>query len=239
MNTATIFPPTPSHDDMEFPFRPRSLTIAERKNRDLWSFWSPKSCRVVQLIGPLAFMVALQFEFDPNVRGYVERPRQLDVEGGAVELDFWTREPRGLERFWLLVPNDETIEPTTPRREHRRSAALIEAAQRAHVRVDFVFEFELVRRAAEIQTYKRLLPFVQTAEQLPNRDALRTQIRELFTSTDRATLDQVCGALRGFHVADVKAGIVDLIHGGELALANPRELTRFSIIERRQGNEHA
>lgn len=219
-------------------FQPRGLTDRERRRQDLWSFWSPKLGRDVQVIGPMAIMQALTFELNPDVHAYVERPRKIEVGATPLELDFWTSEARGLERFWLLVPNQDAIEPGTPRREHRRAVALIEAAQRAHLRLEFVFEHDLCRRATEIHTAKRLLPYVQTATELPNRDALRDQIRAAFCNAERATIDQVCAELRGFPAPDVRAGIADLIHAGELALANPRELTRFSVVERRAAHGH-
>lgn len=219
-------------------FQARTLSERERRRQDLWSFWSPKLAREIQVVGPMAIMQALMFELDPNVRAYVERPRTLEVDPTLVELDFWTTETRGLERFWLLVPNQDAIEPGTPRREHRRAVALIEAAQRAHLRLEFVFEHDLCRRAHEIHTAKRLLPYVQTAAKLPNRDALRDQIRGLFDNSERATIDQLCAEMRGFPAADVRAGLADLIHAGELALTNPRELTRFSVLERRPHHGH-
>lgn len=214
-------------------FQPRPLSDRERRNEDLWLFWSPKLQRDVQVVGALAIMQALLLELNPDVRCYVERPRMLEVEGEQLELHFWTAEARGLERFWLLVPNADAIEPSTPRRAHRRAVALIESAQQAHLRLEFVFEYDLCRRAGEIHTAKRLLPYVQTAAELPNREALRTRIRELFQAVERATLDQICGELRGFPAADVRAGVADLLHAGDLALVNPREISRFSVVQRR------
>lgn len=219
-------------DPSTYPFSPRELSIGERKAGDLRLFNSPKLGRRVELLGPLTFLTALRLEFDPHVLGYVERPRMLEVLDRQVELHFWTRERRGLERFWLIVPNDEAIDPTSPRRAHREADAFIDAANRAHINVQFVFEDELVRDATRLTAYRRLLPYVQSAVDLSNREQLRERVRELFGLAPRATIEHVCAELRGFHRADVMASVADLVHAGELALASP-VLNRTSVIERR------
>lgn len=175
--------------------------------------------------------MALRFEFDPLTLAYVERPRTIEVQGEAIELDFWTREMRGRERFWLVVAIDDTISPRSPRREFRRARELIEVAQHAHLSLDFCFEEDLQKAAGTLGTWYRLLPYAQTAVTLPNREALRTQVMALFDTLARASFDQIENALRGFQAADVRAIAVDLVCGGQLALVDPTHLTRFSVLE--------
>jgi hypothetical protein len=221
------------------PFEPRVLTKSERRRGDLHVFNSPKLGRRVELIECVRMALALRFEFDPPTLAYVERPRTLEVQGEPMELDFWTREPRGRERFWLVVAIDDTLSPRSPRREYRRARELVEAAQRAQLSLEFCFEEDLQRDAGALGTWYRLLPYAQTALTLPNREALRTQVLAQFDTLARASFDQVENALRGFHAADVRAIAVDLVCDGQLALVDPAHLTRFSVLERRNAHGQA
>jgi hypothetical protein len=215
------------------PFSARTLTKPERRRGDLYTYNSPKLGRRVGLIECVRMALALRFEFEPAIEAFVERARTLEVQGEALELDFWTREPRGREHFWLIVAIDDTLSPRSPRREYRRAREVVEAAQRAHLSLQFCFEADLQKQAASLGTWYRLLPYAQTALTLPNRQALREQVLTHFDTIERASFDQVEGALRGFHPADVRAIAVDLIHDGRLALVDPTKLTPFSVMERR------
>lgn len=219
--------------DTPCPFSARALTTSERRRADLYLFWSPKLHRRVEVVSCLATALALKFEFDPNIVSYIERPRSLAVRGGSpIELAFWTVESRGRERLWLLVPASETLHAGSPRREHRKSQALFEAASAAHLSLDFVFEDQFRKEADLLRSWYRMLPYVQSAEGLPNRVALSHQILAVFEDVPRATLKQIEDTLSGFHPADVRAVTFGLIHQGELNLANPTQLGRFSVLER-------
>lgn len=213
-------------------FTPRVLTRAERRREDLYLYRSPQLGRPVDLVGCLTLALALRFEFDPAVEEWVERPRTLATYSGSVELAFWTREPRDRERFWLIVAAADTLHAGSSRREHRRARDLFEAAQAACLSLEFVFEDDLKRQADAIGTWYRLLPYVQTAVDLPNRMALRLQVRSIFDSVERATFEQVEANLGSFHPADVRAVVCDLIHRGELALADLARLSRRSVVQK-------
>lgn len=214
------------------PFEPRTLTTSERKAGDLRLFDSPKLGRRIEVLGPLTFLAALRLEFDPQVLTYVERPRSLEVLDRNVELHFWSRERRGLERFWLIVPNDEALDPTSPRRAHREADAFVDAANRAHINVQFLFEDEIARDGPRLTAFRRLLPYVQSACALSNRQQMRDRVCELFDHVPRATIEHICGEMRGFHEGDVRAALADLLHSGYLSMAGP-QLSRFTVIERR------
>jgi len=220
------------------PYAPRDLSRSERRREDLYLFRSPKLGRRTELVGCLTLALALTFEFDATCEAYTERPRKLVVGDSTVELSFWTRHSRGLERFWLIVPVDETREPQSPRRAHRDAAALIDAAQAAQIRLEFVFEEDIKKKADAIHTFFRLLPYVQTVRDLPSAEALRQHVRTVFTTLERATFPQIESELRAFHVADVRAAVCDLIHRGELKLLDPTRLERFSVVIR-TGGTHA
>lgn len=224
--------------DPRLPYNARPLSRKERTNKDVYSYLSPRLGRVVEVVAPLRALMVLEFEFDPAVAGFAERPRKLAVGLGDVEIDFFTKEHSGRERYWLLVPDSECFEPKSPRRIHREANALVDAANRAHLALEFVFEADLLRRRARLNELVRLLPYVQDAMSLENREPLREQIRAALQALQRASIDQLWSALAGFHRADVTAVIADLIHAGELALVGGRALDRMSIVERRCLHAH-
>jgi hypothetical protein len=221
------------------PHVPRQLTAREQRDLDLWSYASPKLQRDVHVVGPLALIQGLDFEFDPDCLAFVERPRMLDVAGARVELDFWVRRRDGREQYWLLVPNDHATDATTPRRAHRHARALLEAADRAGIAVSFAFEHDLAQHHERFRVQRHLLGYVQDALQLPHRQALVDQLAAFFATAPRATIDQACAALPAFKRSDVCTVIADLLHRGALALANARELSRFSLLEWRPSHAPA
>lgn len=220
------------------PFSARLLTRSERRRGDLYIYRSPKLSRLVQLIGCVNMALALTLEFNPDVIAYTERPRKLSLASAtSIELTFWTRERKGRERFWLVVAASDTTHPSTPRREHRRARDIIEAANAAHIAVEFFFEDDLRRQSATLSTWYKLLPYVQTARHLPHRESLSQRIRALFQIMAQATVEHIELELQAFHSADVRAVLFDLVHCGELMMADPARLGRFSVITRR--NAHA
>lgn len=221
------------------PIQARALTLNERKRKDAYSYLSPKLERVVEVIDPLRAQMALEFEFDPDVTGFAERPRRLDVSGREVELDFFSRERSGRERYWLFVPDAECCEPASPRRRHREAVAFVDAANRAHLALEFVFEVDLLKRRGRFNELVRLLPYAQDALFLENREPLKDHLRGALETTQRASIDQLWAMLAGFHRADVMAAIADLVHAGECEIAGARALDRLSIIERRGRHAHA
>ncbi|WP_115494318.1 hypothetical protein [Dyella monticola] len=193
--------------------------------------------RTVELIGCLNTALALTFEFDPNITAYVERPRILALASGTkMEFAFWTREQKGRERFWLSVAASDTLHTSTPRREHRHTRDVIEAAQAAHIAVEFCFEDNLRRQSAILSTWYRLLPYVQSARILPHRESLRHQVLTMFHIVAQAMVEQIELQLQAFRAADVRAVIFDLVHSGELMMTDPTRLGRFSVIARRDGH---
>lgn len=214
----------------DLPHSMRQLTARELRKEDAWTWVSPKMGMPLDLIGPLALMQSVDFEFDPDCLAFVPRPRQLEVAGRTIEIDFWCRMRDGTERYILLVPNEEANEATTPRRVHRHAQQLQEAAERAGLALTYVFEHELTRRDAQFRVQRALLGYVQDAIYMPHRQAVVDQLCDYFRAIPRATIDQVCGARPAFRRGDICTGIADLIHRGALALENPRELSRFSLL---------
>lgn len=235
-NTATPRPwahaPAPSPRDRNWPFEPRELTRKEQRKDDLYLFTSPKLGRTVAVIGALALAQALELDFVTGTAGYVERPRRLEYGEGELELTFWRRERTGREQFLLLVPNaSRELENESRRRRHRHSRAIIDAANAAGISLEFVFEDDVVAKAASIGTWFRLLPYVQTGLALPHRASIRDRLLEAFDAQARMTVMQVEAALTGLHAADVRAVMCSLIHSGELVIDPTRPLSRYTVVD--------
>lgn len=222
------------HSGTKPPYSPRALTRSERRRGDLYIFKSPKVSRRVELIGCVNMALALKMEFDPDIATYVERPRKLTLASGtSKEFAFWVKSTSGSEYFLLSVAASETAQSPGPRHEHRLAREIIEASQIAHVVIEFSFEDELRRESAALSTWYRLLPYVQTAHVLPNREALAQQVRALFHTMDSTTVEHVEQHLRMFCSAEVRAVLFDLVQRGELKLVDPNRLGRWSVVSRR------
>lgn len=221
------------------PVSPRILSTDERRKKDVYSFRSPKLDRVTELVGCLNAAQALFLEFDPSTSIYVERPRTLPLRDREVELHFWTRDQEGLERYWLMVPASETADRDTSRRRYRDEVAIVESAQRAHIGLNFIYESDVQRQAATLATWHRVLPYVQTALDLPHRSVISARVLQVFDSLDRSCFSQIESFLTDFHPADIRATTCWLIHQGRLRLTDPSKLTGLSVIEcRRDGHDH-
>ena len=63
--------------DPKLPYTPRKLTRGERNRREVLVFFSPRNQRIVTIADAVNSAVALKFEFDPNIKRYIERPRRI------------------------------------------------------------------------------------------------------------------------------------------------------------------
>jgi hypothetical protein len=214
------------------PFVARKLTFREKRDLDLYTFESPKEGRRIEVIGLPAMCLALLSEFNANVAAYVERPRNLQVGENRYELSFWIRDCAGRERFLFIVPNGNSVPLNGGRRTHRMAAALHDAAAQAQMHLIFVSEPDLIDQRARISQAIRMLPYVQEAIRLPNREFLRERIRQLFEHHRQAQISQIERALAGFNSADVRAVICDLVHLGLLSIDSNVNLTMHSLVRR-------
>lgn len=219
--------------DRNLPFDARLLTRKEERRGDLYLYLSPKLQRPVAVIGAMTLTVALELEFSTTTAAYVERPRLLRYRDTEVELSFWQRECGGRERFYLLVSDAASdMEPKSRHRQHRDARDLIDAANAAGISLEFVFEADVLAKAASIATWYRLLPYVQTARVLPHRQSIEARLLEAFANQSRMTFDQCEAALNDLHPADVRAVICELIHRGLLLIDPAKPLHRHTVLER-------
>lgn len=216
------------------PFEARPLTRKEQRRGDLYLYSSPRLRRTIAVIGAMTLAMALELEFSTVTTAYVERPRLLRYRDSEVELSFWQREHTGRERFYLLVPDEVSeTEPKSRHRRHRDARDLIDAANAAGISLAFVFEADVLAKAASIATWYRLLPYVQTAHSLPHRQSIEGRLLESFVNQPRMSFDQCEAVLNGLHAADVRAVVCELIHRGLLLIDPAKPLHRHAVVEAR------
>jgi hypothetical protein len=214
------------------PFAPRKLTRSEQIRSDLYIYHSPKLARQVMVIRPTVLALALELEFSPRMRTYVERPRTLVFDGGKIELSFWTATDRGLEQFlWLTVAAPAKTGPSA-RGAERRLEAIQAAAQNAQIALTLVSEAQMARRPIENANRLRLLPWVQTARDLPQLAAICARALERFAYQARLSFAQLEHALSDYDARDVRAAACQLVHSGELTLDWSSKLHTHSLLER-------
>lgn len=218
--------------DQPLPYRPRGLTRAELKRKDVYAFLSPKLHREVWLTGALSFAASLQHEFDAETTAYCERPRKLELRDGGVEAAFWTRRRTGEECLWLLIPTSESEPAAGGKRRYRREDQALDAAKRAHLHLRFMFETELISAGTSLGVWFGLLPFVQIAHVLDNYAAIEARVREHFRFLKASTFAQVEAALQDFNSHDVRSAVCRAIHEGWLRINSTHPLHVHTAVER-------
>lgn len=218
--------------DLPLPCHPRALTRAELKREDVYAFLSPKLRREVWVTGALSFAACLQLEFDIDIASYCERPRQLTLRDGVIEVGYWTRRQTGDECLWLLVPTVESEPAAGGQRRYRREDQALEAAEQAHLHLRFLFETELVACGTSIGVWFALLPFVQTAHVMDNHFAIEARVRGHFRFVKTATFRQIEAALSDYNPHDVRSTVCRAIHEGWLRIDTKHPLHVHTVVER-------
>lgn len=222
-----------THSPGDRPFQARALTLPEIRRGDVHSFVSPKeSGRLVRVLGLARIAQALLIEMDFNIVAYIERPRVLEVGKERHEICFWQRDRHGEERMLMIVPGTRRVgADTSARREHRRAETLIEAARAAHLPLQFVHEGDVLAQSQRIALAYRLLPDVQSAQQLTNRGQLQDLILELLAQHPRLRFSQIVAGTEGYHPADVQCVLAFLLHAGQLRCDAADRLLRNTLFE--------
>ncbi len=206
--------------DPKLPYTPRKLTRGERNRREVLVFFSPRNQRIVTIADAVNSAVALKFEFDPNIKRYIERPRRIQLTAKQqIDVSFWTRDASGEERFYLVVPETGTVGSTTGTVSIRDRGELDEAAQRNGIRLHYVTEAELLSARTWLATGFELLPLVWDYGRLATRSLIRNQIRARLANIERVSLSNLIKTL-DFTPASVRAVVAGMIHHGELRLVD-------------------
>lgn len=228
---ATSRPRTADAATLPLPYVPRQLSRSELKHKDIYAFLSPKLDREVWIVGALAFAACLQFEFDIETVSYCERPRALELDGQAMEITYWTRCADGTETLWLLVAASESDPAAAGTHRYRHEKSALEAADRAQVHLQFLFESELVSRGKSTGTWLALLPYVQTAHGMDNYMAIEPRVREQFRFLKSSTFVQIEAALSEFNSHDVRSVVCRAIHEGWLSIDAAQPLHIQTIVK--------
>lgn len=212
------------------PFAPRPLSRSELIRLDVYQYDAPKLGRRVTVVRPTALALAIEYELDPDKRTYVERPRVLVFEGGKVELSFWTATHKGLE-LHVLITSAAPIATGPARAHERRMDAIQAAARQAQIALLLVPEAQLLRRSVENANRLRLLPWIQTAREVPKAAVIESRLLELFQFQPRQAFSQVERALEVFGAREVRAIACSLVHAGRLKLDLAAPLHAHSMLE--------
>jgi len=208
------------------PFRGRELSLRELKRQDIYFYDSPKMGRRVTVVEPSRLALALELEFDPTVVTYVPRPRVLDTQAGRIELCFWSCNKAGFEQFRAI-----TFGATGDRKAEQRRAALLAAAATAEIALRLEPQAQYLQRATANANRLRLLPYVQTAQHLTQRETVSARILDAFRFQPRQSFHQLERTMDGFPPCDVRATACALVHAGHLKLDWNTRLQRYSALE--------
>lgn len=206
--------------DPNLPYQARKLSRSERNRREVFVFFSPKNQRIATIADALNAAVGLKFEFDPSIQKYVERPRRIQfTPKQQIDLTFWTRDVRGEERFYLVVPESGTIGSTTGIVSIRDREELNAAADRNGVRLHYLSEHELLSARTWFATGFELLPLVWQFGRLPSRTLIRSQVLARLANAERISLSGLIRTLE-FTPASIRAVVAGMIHKGDLRLVD-------------------
>ncbi|WP_027080406.1 hypothetical protein [Luteimonas mephitis] len=229
--TADASSATSHATEPNLPYTPRKLSLGERNRHETFVFFSPRNRRVVTVADMVNVAVALKFEFNPNIRRYIERPRRIQFTAKQqIDVSFWTRDTSGEERFYLVVPEAGTVGSTTGTVSIRDRSELDDAAQRNGIRLHYISEPELLSAQAWLATGFELLPLVWDYGRLATRSLIRNQIRALLANTERVSLSNLIKTL-DFTPANVRAVAAGMIHQGELRLVDYSPGAADAILE--------
>lgn len=202
------------------PYAPRKLSRGERNRREVFVFRSPRNERVVTVTEFLHMAIALQFEFDPNLQCYVERPRRIALSPRQeIDISFWTRSCAGEERFYLAIPVSGTVGSTRGSVSIRDRDALDAAAERHGLRLTYIPERQLMSSIADCAIHFELLQHVWAYKRLLARSVIRSQILALLAATPRITLAGVIQSVE-FDADNVRAVVAGMVHDGSLRLVD-------------------
>ncbi|WP_223574670.1 hypothetical protein [Xanthomonas citri] len=207
-------------------FSGRELSLRELKRQDIFFYYSPKLGRRVTVVEPSRLALALELEFDPTVLAYVPRPRSLDTQAGGIELCFWSCTKAGFEQFYSI-----TSGATGGSKLEQRRTSLLLAATTAKIALRLEPQAQYLHRATANANRLRLLPYVQIAQQLAQRESITARILDVFRFQPRQSFHQLERAVDEFDSRDVRATACALVHVGQLKLDWNSRLQRYSALE--------
>lgn len=150
---------------METPsiFTPRRLGRAEFLRSNVFTSWSLRLGRVVEIVGPTLYDAWLIVEFDPTIVEYCERPpMSVDLSGQAGRkraIDFWVKEADG-KQHGIIV-----FDPRLGRDRNVSLQTIQSSLERAGLHCKIWSQSDLRGKSTLIENLKFLRPF--TATEMP------------------------------------------------------------------------
>jgi len=197
----------------------------------VYVFRSPRNQRVVTVADANAFILALLLEFDPTVRTYVERPRQLQLTPKTrIDLTFWSQTAAGAQRFHLIVPAGRATHSTTgtiglPSHEELRQIGIRNA-----VELTLISEPEIASSLSQAAVAYELLPLVWHSERVTSRAIIDAHVKEMLQRVSRLNLLSVINALP-YSATDVRATVAWMVHQGKLNLIDHSPGASDAVLE--------
>lgn len=219
------------HVDPTLNYTPRPLSRGQRSRREVFVYQSPRNQRIVTVADAANFALALMLEFDPAVRVYVERPRQLQLtQKTRIDLSFWSQTTSGDQRFHLLIPATRTANGTTGTVALPSQEELINIADRNGVVLTCLSESELLSSLPQVGIAFELLPLVWASDRIAKRASIAAQLKELLGRAERINLASICGAMpHSEH--QIRATIAWMIHQGAAKLVDYAPGANDAVLE--------
>lgn len=201
--------------------KPRSLTRRERKEAQLFSFNSPRNNRQVTVTDLSYLALALSLEFNPLVRGYVERPCRIALPDvpGLLEATFLVEYLAGGRCYYFVDQpwNFRHFQGPQSAMSHRETT--VDA--NLH-RIDLIYADGNEQLGGHFPwpTALRLIPYVWSYRQLASRTLIRRHIEALACARLRITLAEILRAVE-YPQASVLAVLARMTHEGSLRLVYP------------------
>ena len=211
-------------------FVPRNLTRSELLRLDVYMYHSPKLNRGISVISPAALAMLLDFEYRPEVVTMVERPRYLKAGESSYELTFWSHTIHGQEMFHLITSFPSRT-ATEVHKSQLKKESLIEAGKNAHIALQIIPDTYFLRMARVNSNRLRILPYVQTARELPDIDEVKARILELFEFQQRISFQRIEQTIQNIDSRNIRAATCALIHSGKLNVDLTTKLHDNSIVE--------
>lgn len=222
---------TNHHVDPTLNYTPRPLSRGQRSRREVFVYQSPRNQRVVTVSDAAIFALALKLEFDPKVRGYVERPRQLQLTPKTrIDLSFWSQTTSGDQQFHLLIPATRTAHGTTGTVTLPSQEELIDIGDPNGVLLTCLSESELLSSLPQVAIAFELLPLVWASERIAKRASIAAQVKELLGRAERINLASVGGAIpHSEH--QIRATVAWMIHQGAAKLVDYAPGANDAVLE--------
>jgi len=225
---------TKRHDSQPV-YTPRPLSRGQRSRPQGFVYPSPRNQRVVTVAEATGFAYALLLEFNPLVRWYVERPRQLQLTPKTrIDVSFWSQDHNGEHHFHLLIPNKRLGRGTSGNVTLPAAEEMGEIARRNGLQVTCVTEADVMSSLQKVAVAYELLPLVWDSDRVPERAVIADQVCTLLRNSSPASLSNLANALN-YPNAKTRSTVAWMVHQGKVRLVDYCSGAADAILELANG----